>query len=473
MTVSAALIMVLATRAFGPSMPRPCPNALLSICRPSAKVHVMLQERVNTDVARSPSDLSESEALPDSRVEAVAPLPSAVNTICAFVFCQMLSEGIAISSLPLHLTRLGASAVQVGTATSCFSLAQMVFSPTVIAIAYYVLSNAKMLRLCLFGASLSSWVISLASTTKGVIVGRTLAGLFAASVPVAQAAVAYIVPSHMTARALGRVSAFAQLGVIIGPAASGALQFFFGTVGGWLGLGLGPETFARLTFATSGLAAFYVALTSSATTAMIEEKETDVFRSQRVAELRATAAKRREERAAKRQQEEFNPPPMPPMLRQRPRTPIDDEAAAVEERASEEASPAASLPSRAATMVRVAREKLTQPSLRLMAMTVGFGLTLSVSTYSLLGDRFFGYGQSQLSAVFSAGAAITILVQLLLFPRLVDLFGENLTASSGLLALSAGLSGLALFRAQPFHLMFYLLNRAGSAVADTSTVTRT
>ena len=35
----------------------------------------------------------------------------------------------------------------VGTATSCFSLAQMVFSPTVIALAYYILSNAKMLRL--------------------------------------------------------------------------------------------------------------------------------------------------------------------------------------------------------------------------------------------------------------------------------------------------------------------------------------
>jgi len=35
----------------------------------------------------------------------------------------------------------------------------------------------------------------------------------------------------------------------------------------------------------------------------------------------------------------------------------------------------------------------------------------------------------------------------------------------------AGLSGLTLFRAQPFHFLFYLLNRAGSAVADTSTVT--
>ena len=65
-------------------------------------------------------------------------------------------------------------------------------------------------------------------------------------VPVAQAAVAYIVPSNMTARALGRVSAFAQLGVIIGPASSGTLQFLFGTVGGWLGLSLQPDVVSPL-----------------------------------------------------------------------------------------------------------------------------------------------------------------------------------------------------------------------------------
>ena len=47
-------------------------------------------------------------------------------------------------------------------------------------------------------------------------------------------------------------------------------------------------------------------------------------------------------------------------------------------------------------------------------------------------------------------------------PRLI----QALTASGGLLALSTGLAGLSLFRAQPFHFVLYLLNRAGN---DTKT----
>eukprot|EP00966_Prymnesium_polylepis_P132383 3060741-Prymnesium_polylepis.1 len=135
---------------------------------------------------------------------------------------------------------------------------------------------------------------------------------------------------------------------------------------------------------------------------------------------------------------------MPPGMRQRERIEVAEATIVEEEQdaVAEVTAPSSPLEwlSRA---IDGAREVATQPLLRLMAMTVGFGLTLSVSTYCLLGDRFFGYGQSQLSAIFSAGAAITILIQLLVFPKLVDLFGENLTASGGLLMLSAGLSGLS------------------------------
>lgn len=463
--------LLVASSAFAP---KPALRLAVHGCMPSDRTLVLAWRH-------SAGALSMADVMPNRGTTAadgyfkatppVVPLPKAVNTICAFVFCQMLSEGIAISSLPLHLTRLGASAVQVGTATSCFSLAQMVFSPACIALAYYFLSNAKMLRLCLFGASLSSVLISLAATTKGVILGRTLAGLFAASVPVAQAAVVYIVPSSMTARALGRISAFAQLGVIIGPAVSAALQFLFAAVarcGGW---GVQPDFCARATFAMSGLSALLVAITSSDTTALIEEKETEVFRDKRVLELRETANTRRQERRAQLRYEAANPPPMPPGMRPRKK---GAEAAEVTFDEEEPVAETAVTSSPLEWLVRIVdgvREVVTQPLLRLMAMTVGFSLTLSVSTYCLLGDKFFGYGQSQLSGIFSAGAAITIFIQLLVFPRLVYLFGERHTASGGLLLLSAGLSGLSLVRVQPFHFMFYLLNRAGSAIADTSTVT--
>ena len=52
-----------------------------------------------------------------------------------------------------------------------------------------------------------------------------------------------------------------------------------------------------------------------------------------------------------------------------------------------------------------------QPLLRLVALSVGWSLTLSVSTYCLFGSKVLGYTQPQLSATFSLGAAITVLTQ--------------------------------------------------------------
>jgi hypothetical protein len=50
-----------------------------------------------------------------------------------------------------------------------------------------------------------------------------------------------------------------------------------------------------------------------------------------------------------------------------------------------------------------------------------------VAIYSLFASRFLGYGQSQLSAVFSAGAATTIATQIFIVPRLVKSTGEHLS----------------------------------------------
>ena len=59
-----------------------------------------------------------------AKAAAVEPLPSTLLPITLSVFAQMLGEGIAISSLPLYMTNLGASLMQVGLATSCFSRAR-------------------------------------------------------------------------------------------------------------------------------------------------------------------------------------------------------------------------------------------------------------------------------------------------------------------------------------------------------------
>ena len=53
----------------------------------------------------------------EAKGAAVEPLPSTLLPITLSVFAQMLGEGIAISSLPLYMTNLGASPTQVGLAT--------------------------------------------------------------------------------------------------------------------------------------------------------------------------------------------------------------------------------------------------------------------------------------------------------------------------------------------------------------------
>ena len=81
-----------------------------------------------------------------------------------------------------------------------------------------------------------------------------------------------------------------------------------------------------------------------------------------------------------------------------------------------------------------------------------------------------GYDQPQLSATFSAGALTTIAAQVL-FPTLVRRIGPHLTPCFGLLTLSLGMASQSIVRSQPLHSLFYLINRAGAGISDTSTAT--
>jgi MFS family permease len=85
--------------------------------------------------------------------------------------------------------------------------------------------------MCLAGATAASFVITLSPTINGVIFGRFLAGIFAASVPVAQAGVTDMVPSSKSALALSRVASANQMGIVVGPATSAFLLYVFGVCG--------------------------------------------------------------------------------------------------------------------------------------------------------------------------------------------------------------------------------------------------
>jgi MFS family permease len=158
------------------------------------------------------------------------PLPREMMPITMGVFAQMLGEGIALSSLPLYLTRLGATPTSVGLAISCFSLAQMTFAPILVGLSSRI-GRSIVLRICLAGAVASSLLIAFSGNVYGIVAGRTLAGVFAACVPVAQSGVTDMLSKSQTALGLSRVSAASQLGVVVGPAVSAIFQEGFAAMG--------------------------------------------------------------------------------------------------------------------------------------------------------------------------------------------------------------------------------------------------
>jgi MFS family permease len=314
----------------------------------------------------------------------------------------MLGEGIAISSLPLHMQSLGASDVLVGAATSAFSVAQMFVCPVLVK-ASGRLGRLRVQRYCLAGAALANLIIAASTTSSGIIAGRFLAGAFAASVPVAQAASADVVTQEQTGLALSRVSAASHLGVVVGPAVVAVLASLY------MQGGMAPGLATRAVFASTSLFALVV-LGLSAYSAGTSEAATN--------------------------------------------------------RAKDDARKTKEI-----TVAYRAEVPCVQPMLRIIALAFGWSLTLSVSTYCLLGSTFMGYGQPQLSATFSAGAALTILTQLFIFPRLVRRLGEHKTCAMGLFSMATGLAGCSLVHLQPAHTALYVLNRFGSGVGDTSTAT--
>ena len=329
------------------------------------------------------------------------------------VFAQMIGEGLALTSLPLHVKNLGASTVLSGVAVSGFSLSSLLFTPVVVRLSSRT-GRYQMLRVCLLGCSLAQLLIVRASTPGGIVVGRLVSGVFAASVPVAQAAVTDLEHPAQSALALS-VSAVSQLGVVVGPA--------FGALAIAALNRLGVADFAgmhmRCVFAVSAAFAMSVLLLQLA------------FRD---------AAK-----AAK------------------PAEPPTEPGAGVEGAAGSERSPSGrrrtdALPlsseateaAEALPLVPLVRKvPYDQWALRLVAISIGWGLTLCMATYCLFGSAIVGYSQQQLSINFSAAAAISVVAQLALFPRLVGRLGEHLVCALGLTVSSIGLIGVSLCKRNP------------------------
>ena len=338
-----------------------------------------------------------------------------VLSVWLTVFVHMLGVGITLSQLSLYLTALGASPTQLGLAIAGFSGAQMIGSPLLVALSERV-GRLAVMRCCLAGNTVASLLTASMATWEQIALVRLLAGFFAASVPVSQAAVTDLVaPGPDMTKALGQVAAASSLGIVAGPAVAGIIAAIAAQAGA------PPGILTRIVFAASGVFAGMVCLYLTVTS--VESKP---------AAVRGTAA-----------------------YSTAHASPEGGSASAQKIAEGEQAA-------------QVGTRGYTQLLVRWIAFMTSWTATLLVSTYSLFATRFLGYTQANINASQSASAAVAVCVQLWLVPRMCKALGDERACTAGLGILGSSLSACCLVWGQPQHVILFMAVRVGLALAETT-----
>lgn len=138
------------------------------------------------------------------------------------VFLDLVGFGIIVPFLAYYVESFGAQAAVVGLLMGSYSLAQFVFAPIWGRVSDRV-GRRPILLLGLAGSVAGFTTFGLASTLSMLFIGRILMGIFGATIPTAQAAVADVTRPEDRARGMGLIGAAIGLGFILGPALGGVL----------------------------------------------------------------------------------------------------------------------------------------------------------------------------------------------------------------------------------------------------------
>ncbi len=149
------------------------------------------------------------------------------------MFIDLLGFGIVIPLLPsFSVNELGMSDFMIGFTVGIFSLMQFIFSPV-----WGSLSDRygrkPILIMSLSGSAISFLFLALvfSGIVKSIlllVLSRAFAGVFAANISAALAAIADVTPSHKRTSGIGLISVAFSLGFVFGPAIGGVLSENFG-----------------------------------------------------------------------------------------------------------------------------------------------------------------------------------------------------------------------------------------------------
>ena len=145
------------------------------------------------------------------------PLPRGFWVIWTTVALDLVGFGIVAPILGRYAERFGANPFTVGLLFASFSMAQFLCAPVLGRLSDRV-GRKPIILLSLFGTAVGSVITGAAGALWLLFLGRIIDGASGASVSVAQAAVADVVPEKDRARAFGLLGAAFGVGFVVGPA---------------------------------------------------------------------------------------------------------------------------------------------------------------------------------------------------------------------------------------------------------------
>ncbi len=155
---------------------------------------------------------------------------SAKKIVFLIVFLDLVGFGMFITLSPFLARHFDASAFEIGLLMSCYSVMQFLFSPF-----WGKMSDRfgrrPILLLSILGGTLSYLGLAFSYSLWWMFLCRSFAGLFAANISTAHAAITDVTSKDQRAAGMGMIGAAFGLGFIIGP----SLGSGFGYVGVLIG----------------------------------------------------------------------------------------------------------------------------------------------------------------------------------------------------------------------------------------------
>lgn len=140
--------------------------------------------------------------------------------IFSVVFFDLLGFGLVIPILPYYAREYGASASVMGWLMTCYSLAQLIFSPFWGALSDKY-GRRPIMLMSIAMSSISMLIVGLAPGLFFIFLGRVLAGIGGANISTATAYIADVTDESQRAKAMGLIGAAFGLGFVFGPALGG------------------------------------------------------------------------------------------------------------------------------------------------------------------------------------------------------------------------------------------------------------